>query len=58
MGLMSRNKGKVGEREIAALVADLTGWEVKRHTKALGPRWGCGNPQHFHNLIDQEGNKP
>ena len=47
MGLMSRNKGKVGEREIAALVADLTGWEVKRHTKALGPVRGAVTPNIF-----------
>lgn len=33
MGLMSRNKGKTGEREIAALVADLTGLDVKRRVR-------------------------
>jgi len=33
MGLKSRNKGKAGEREIAALVRDLTGWEVRRRVR-------------------------
>jgi hypothetical protein len=33
MGLMSRTKGKVGEREIAALVRDLTGWDVRRRVR-------------------------
>lgn len=33
MGLMSRNKGKAGEREIAALLADLTGHSVKRRVR-------------------------
>lgn len=33
MGGMSRNKGKVGEREIAALLADLTGFEVRRRVR-------------------------
>ena len=28
MGAMSRNKGKVGEREIAVLLAELTGCDV------------------------------
>jgi hypothetical protein len=35
MGLKSRVKGKVGEREIAAIVRDLTGWEVKRKVRQL-----------------------
>lgn len=30
---MSRTKGQTGEREIAALVADLTGWTVKRRVR-------------------------
>lgn len=33
MGLKSRNKGKAGEREIAALVRELTGWEVRRRVR-------------------------
>lgn len=33
MGLKSRTKGKAGEREIAALVRDLTGWDVKRRVR-------------------------
>lgn len=33
MGLKSRNKGKAGEREIAALVADLTGFDVRRRVR-------------------------
>ncbi|MDC6177810.1 hypothetical protein [Ralstonia solanacearum] len=33
MGLKSRNKGKAGEREIAALVRDLTGWEARRRVR-------------------------
>jgi len=33
MGLKSRNKGKTGEREIAAIVRDLTGWDVKRRVR-------------------------
>jgi hypothetical protein len=35
MGMKSRTKGKVGEREIAAIVRDLTGWEVKRKVRQL-----------------------
>jgi hypothetical protein len=30
VALMSRTKGKVGEREIAAILRDLTGWDVQR----------------------------
>lgn len=30
MGKMQRRKGQVGEREAAALIAEHTGWEVKR----------------------------
>ncbi len=33
MGLTSRRKGKVGEREIAGLLADLTGYAVKRRVR-------------------------
>jgi hypothetical protein len=35
MGMKSRVKGKVGEREIAAIVRDLTGWEVRRKVRQL-----------------------
>ena len=35
MGGMSRNKGKVGERELAALLSELTGHEVKRRVRNL-----------------------
>src|SRR5689334_7934749 len=35
MGMKSRNKGKVGEREIAAIVRDLTGWEGRRKVRQL-----------------------
>jgi hypothetical protein len=35
MGMKSRSKGKVGEREIAAIVRDLTGWEVRRKVRQL-----------------------
>ena len=33
MGMKSRNKGKAGEREIAALVAELTGFDVRRRVR-------------------------
>lgn len=33
MALMSRNKGKVGEREAAALIADLLGFDVRRRVR-------------------------
>lgn len=33
--MKSRTKGKVGEREIAAIVRDLTGWDVKRKVRQL-----------------------
>ena len=33
MGLMSRTKGQAGEREVASLIADLTGYEVKRRVR-------------------------
>ncbi|QGZ66297.1 putative PDDEXK endonuclease [Paraburkholderia acidisoli] len=35
MGLKSRNKGKTGEREIALIVSDLTGWTVRRKVRQL-----------------------
>lgn len=35
MGAMSRNKGKVGEREAAALLTELTGHQVKRRVRNL-----------------------
>lgn len=33
MGKASRDKGKSGEREIAAIVRDLTGWDVRRRVR-------------------------
>ena len=33
MGLTSRNKGKAGERELARLLADLTGFDVRRRVR-------------------------
>ena len=33
MTAMQRNKGQTGEREIAALVRDLTGWDVRRRVR-------------------------
>ncbi len=33
MSAMQRNKGKAGEREAAALIRDLTGWEAKRRVR-------------------------
>lgn len=33
MGAMSRSKGQRGERELAALIADLTGWDVSRRVR-------------------------
>lgn len=33
MSAMQRNKGKAGEREAAALVRDLTGWDVQRRVR-------------------------
>ena len=32
-GLTSRRKGQTGERELAALIADLTGWDVRRRVR-------------------------
>lgn len=33
MSGMQRNKGKAGEREIAGLLRDLTGWDVQRRVR-------------------------
>ena len=54
MGLMQRNKGKVGEREIAALVSVLTGWNVQRRVRQHDgdsdlegvPGWGIEVKRH------------
>lgn len=35
MGGMSRNKGKVGERELAVLLTTLTGFSVRRRVRNL-----------------------
>lgn len=35
MSAMSRNKGKSGEREVTALVRELTGWDVRRRVRQL-----------------------
>lgn len=35
MGAMQRNKGKAGEREIANLLAELTGFDVRRKVRQL-----------------------
>lgn len=36
MSAMSRNKGAGGERELANLLADLTGWDVRRRVRQHG----------------------
>lgn len=33
MGLMQRTKGATAEREVAALIRDLTGWDVRRRCR-------------------------
>lgn len=33
MSMMQRTKGKAGEREVAALIRDLTGWDVRRRVR-------------------------
>ena len=33
MSAMQRNKGQTGEREIAGIVRDLTGWDVRRRVR-------------------------
>lgn len=53
-GLKSRSKGKVGEREIAAIIRDLTGWDIKRKVRQLDcesdlegvPGWCCEVKRH------------
>lgn len=35
MSKFSRDKGKRGEREVAAIIKDLTGWDVKRKVRNL-----------------------
>jgi len=47
MGLKSRTKGKAGEREIAALIRDLTGWEVKRKVRQLDGESDLEGVPHF-----------
>lgn len=36
MTAMQRTKGAAGEREVAALVRDLTGWDVRRRVRQHG----------------------
>jgi hypothetical protein len=36
MTAMQRTKGKAGEREVATLVRDLTGWDVRRRVRQHG----------------------
>lgn len=53
-GLKSRTKGKAGEREIAAIIRDLTGWDIKRKVRQLDgesdlegvPGWCCEVKRH------------
>ena len=33
MSLMQRRKGKAGEREVASLIRDLTGWDCQRRVR-------------------------
>lgn len=33
MALLSRNKGKSGEREVAGIISELTGWDVRRKVR-------------------------
>ena len=33
MSMMQRTKGKVGEREVAGIIRDLTGWDVRRRVR-------------------------
>ena len=47
MGLKSRTKGKAGEREIAALIRDLTGWDVKRKVRQLDGESDLEGVPHF-----------
>lgn len=36
MSMMQRTKGKAGEREIAAIISDITGWDVRRRVRQHG----------------------
>lgn len=36
MSMMQRNKGKAGEREVANMIRDLTGWDVRRRVRQHG----------------------
>lgn len=36
MSTMQRTKGQTGEREIAGIVRDLTGWDVRRRVRQHG----------------------
>ena len=36
MSNMQRTKGQIGEREIAGIVRDLTGWDVRRRVRQHG----------------------
>lgn len=33
MGMMSRTKGKAGEREAAAIIRDISGWDIQRRVR-------------------------
>ncbi len=56
MGAMSRTKGKAGEREVAALLRDLTGWQVARRVRQHDgdsdldgvPGWSIEVKRHAH----------
>lgn len=47
MGMKSRMKGKSGEREIAALIRDLTGWNVRRKVRQLDGESDLEGVPHF-----------
>ncbi|MEY4635649.1 MAG: hypothetical protein RJA55_1447 [Acidobacteriota bacterium] len=34
--MLQRTKGKAGEREVAAIIRDLTGWDVQRRVRQHG----------------------
>ena len=45
MSAMQRNKGKTGEREVAALIRELTVWDVQRRVRQHDGDptwWGAG----------------
>lgn len=45
MGVRERNKGKRGEREVASIIRDMTGWDVRRTVRQHdGDRDLCGIP--------------